>query len=339
VRTIAKYAGASVVMLVMSCSSDGVISNQGPAASSSVTSGAGGAGTTSGPSTGASAGGSSGDSGGGAGSSTTGTGGVPDAGPSEDAPVTPVDSGADAPSSDPCKTALLCDNFDTYAVGAAPAGPWKTATNANGSVKVDQARAFSGAQSVKVATDNKAAYQRAFFYVENAPVFPTMGNVIYGRMMVWTDQAPMDGVHWTNIQGEGPASALGKSFTALYRFGGMSTQHLMGNYETSGVATDCWNSSKTATMPTGRWACMEWRFNGPNDEMNFWLDGQPVPDLTVVDKGQGCVSHDTMDHWFAPQFSRMNLGFESYQADSAPRTLWIDDVVLDTKPIGCPAPK
>ena len=46
-----------------------------------------------------------------------------------------------------------------------------------------------------------------------------------------------------------------------------------------------------------------------------------------------------MDHWFAPRFARMNLGFESYQADSAPRVLWIDDVVLDGQRIGCPPVK
>jgi len=241
---------------------------------------------------------------------------------------------------DPCKTALLCDNFDTYPQGAAPAGPWKVATNPNGTIKIDSTHAFSGSQSVKVSTDNQAAYQRAFFYVENGPVFPAPNNVIYGRMMVWTDQAPMDGVHWTNIQGEGPATALGKNFTALYRYGGMNTQHLMANYETSGgVASDCWNSSNNTTMPTGRWTCMEWRFSGPNNEMSFWLDGQAILHLTVVDMGQGCISHDTMDHWFAPTFRRMNLGFESYQADNAARILWIDDVVLDGQRIGCPTAK
>jgi hypothetical protein len=50
--------------------------------------------------------------------------------------------------------------------------------------------------------------------------------------------------------------------------------------------------------------------------MNFWLDGLAVVDLTVVDQGQGCISHDD-GPLVRSSFARMNLGFESYQADSA----------------------
>ena len=89
-------------------------------------------------------------------------------------------------------------------------------------------------------------------------------NVVFGRMMIWTDQAPMDGVHWTNIQGEGPRSRS-ENFTALYRYGGMNTQHL-------GKLRDCrrrcqrlLNNSTTTTMPLGGGACVSGG-NGPNNE-------------------------------------------------------------------------
>jgi hypothetical protein len=159
------------------------------------------------------------------------------------------------------------------------------------------------------------------------------GNVVYGRMMIYMDQTANDGVHWTMIQGSGPLEGH-DGVTAHYRYGGMWAGKMMANYETSGAATDCWNNSEDV-MPTGRWTCMEWRFDGPGNEMRFWLDGQELPGLYVKDEGQGCIGHELGDQWLAPTFDRMFLGWESYQPDDA-REAWIDDVVIDDAPIGCP---
>jgi hypothetical protein len=80
---------------------------------------------------------------------------------------------------------------------------------------------------------------------------------------------------------------------------------------------------------------VEWKFDGTQDQMEFWLDGAQLQDLTVLGEGEGCIGHDTGDKWFAPAFEQIQLGFESYQADDA-RELWIDDVVIDDAPVGCP---
>jgi hypothetical protein len=135
------------------------------------------------------------------------------------------------------------------------------------------------------------------------------------------------------IQGSGPLEGQ-NGVTAHYRYGGQWQGRLMANYETWGAATDCWDHSETA-MPTGQWSCMEWRFDGPNNEMQFWLDGQEITDMHVTDQGEGCGGHDLGDQWLAPTFERMSLGWESYQPDDA-REAWIDDVILDDEPVGCP---
>ena len=59
--------------------------------------------------------------------------------------------------------------------------------------------------------------------------------------------------------------------------------------------------------------------------------------LTVAHKGQGCVHQDMSFEWKAPAFANVQLGWESYQQD-AERTLYIDDVVIATTRVGCPAP-
>lgn len=234
-------------------------------------------------------------------------------------------------TADPCAGRLICDDFEDDADGQAPGAPWQTATN-NGNVAIDGAHAHSGTRAVKVST-GAGQYKQAFFFTEGAPAFPVAGNVVYGRMMIFMDATANDGVHWTMLQGTGPLAGHA-GVQSYYRYGGMWAGKMMANYETAGLSTDCWNNSNTV-MPTGKWTCMEWKFDGPANEMRFWLDGTEVSDLHVKDQGMGCGGHDLSDQWLAPTFDKMWLGWESYQQDDA-RDAWIDDVILDDAPIGCP---
>ena len=242
-------------------------------------------------------------------------------------------TGSGGGSGDPCAGRLLCDDFETDTDGEAPGAPWQLSTN-NGAVAIDGAHAHSGSHAVKVST-GAGQYKQALFSVEGAPVFPVASNVVYGRMMIYMDATANDGVHWTMAEGSGPLPGH-DGVQAFYRYGGMWGGKMMANYETWNLATDCWNNSDTV-MPTGRWTCMEWKLDGPNDEMRFWLDGTEIEGLHVAQQGQGCGGHDLGDDWLAPDFDKMWLGWESYQNDDA-REAWIDDVIIDDAPIGCPAP-
>ena len=88
-------------------------------------------------------------------------------------------------------------------------------------------------------------------------------------------------------------------------------------------------------FPAQSIAGVEWQFDGPNDTMRFWLDGVAVDSMTVQGTGEGCVTPPSDQTWKAPAFDTLDLGWESYQGDSA-RTLYIDDVVLSTSRVGCP---
>jgi hypothetical protein len=280
------------------------------------------AGSSGGASGSGGSGGATGGNGGG------GTGGTTDAG---------ADSAMDAPS-DPCATALFCEDFEGQELGTPPSGAWTDNANGNGSVSVSDTRAVSGSRSAHFSTDGAASYQRAYISLEGAPVFPLTANAFYGRMMVWLASPPNDGVHWTMIQGEG--AVAGETYTSVYRYGGQhhdqnGASRLMANYDTGGgVSSDCWQHSQTA-MPTGSWACVEWHFDGEVDQLDFWLDGAPLADLTVLGEGEGCIANGTGGKWFGPTFDQLQLGLESYQTDE-PRELWIDDVVIDDERVGCP---
>src|SRR6185295_3360998 len=96
-------------------------------------------------------------------------------------------------------------------------------------------------------------------------------------------------------------------------------------------ASDCWQHSAVA-FPEGKWSCMEWHFDGPNNAMELWLDGAQIPALTVNGTGMGCINQGLMGKWVFPKFDTLRLGWEHYQT-SIPIELWVDDVALDTQKI------
>ncbi|HET9955876.1 MAG TPA: hypothetical protein VFQ61_15305 [Polyangiaceae bacterium] len=240
-------------------------------------------------------------------------------------------SGGSTGTSDPCKGALICDDFEAYT--DRPAGPWKLSTN-NGTVAIDTTRHASGSKSVKFSTTGANSYQRAYIGIEGTP-FPLSGNAFYGRMLIYVTQAANDGVHWTMIQADGPVAAQGVT-NAQVRYGGQHMQRLMANYDSAGKKSDCWKHSQTK-MPEGKWACMQWYFDGASNTQKFWLDGAAIDDLTVTGTGEGCLNHDLNDTWYFPQsFEKAYVGWESYQKDDA-REVWIDDVALGLTQISCPS--
>ena len=102
-------------------------------------------------------------------------------------------------------------------------------------------------------------------------------------------------------------------------------------------------SHSATRMPVQRWACLEWHFSADRNEMQLWLDGAELTDMHVVDRpttaGSGCLGNATGGEWLAPpEFTTLHLGWESYQLSSNDRNLWVDDVVIATERVGCPAP-
>ncbi|WP_437528513.1 hypothetical protein WME79_45680 [Sorangium sp. So ce726] len=319
------------------CSDD----DGGTTSASSSTTGTGG-GATSGGATGGGGAGGAGEGGGATSGGATGGGGAGEGGGT---------GGGSA-----CE-ALLCDDFESYegqGENGEKLGAWTVYTAMAGStVSVDTERHYSGTKSIKVTTpastgDNN--YKSAMIKFADTDALPTAENVVHGRMMFFLEAAPTGDVHWTIIDGSGtiPGSDFeGNPYAAQYRYGGQHPvtggSQLMANYDTpgywsdpkTGPQSDCWHHAENKVVPVGAWTCVEFSFDGPKNEMRFWLNGAEVPELKVSGTGQGCANNVENYEWTAPAFDSVGLGWESYQADSA-RSMWIDDVVIGTGPIGCP---
>jgi len=251
---------------------------------------------------------------------------------------------------DVCQTALACENFDALPVDAAPGGVW-TASQNLGTVRVDATHAYSGTQAVKATTPaTEVAYKAALLGYRDPSVLPTGDNAHFGRMMFFLESAPETSVHWTFLAGAGrsaPQEGYPTGYDVLYRYGGQKPvaggSQLMASYETpgfyatppSGPDTDCHQDSAAVPMPVGRWACAEWRFDGATSEMQLWIDGTEVEGLHVSGKGTRCRTLPSDSPWIPPAFSRIDMGWESYQPDSE-RSIWVDDFVLGAQRIGCP---
>jgi hypothetical protein len=254
-------------------------------------------------------------------------------------------SSKDAGKTSSCESTLFCDDFEDYANGAPPQGSWQTRIQA-GSLAVDGARHYSGSHAVRVATDAGSGTKTALMRLA-APLLPLAENGFFGRMRMYLESAPETSVHFTLMQAGGLVGTEG--YHALYRYGGqqpvldgqtfVGTQW-MANYETPdsyagiGPKSDCWKHANKTVVPVARWACIEWQFDGPTNTLRLWQDGKALDDVTVNGTGHGCVGQPALYPWTAPTFDQLELGFESYQADSA-RVLYLDDVAVADHRIGC----
>jgi hypothetical protein len=256
--------------------------------------------------------------------------------------------GSEHPASG-CPDQLFCDDFESTAPGAAPAAPWSLNAKSGAEVTVTNERAASGTNAVRVVAPAKAA---AFLELAGSPVFPRANNAFFGRARFYFESAPTTeepSVHWTFLQASGTRADDGHR--AEYRYGGQVALYdaqgvfignqLMANYETpdfygSGNApgSDCWHHSQGRVVPLQKWVCVEWHFDGATNTMELWLDGAPADDLTVRGTGQGCVHQPANYVWTAPNFERVSLGWQGYQADET-RTVYIDDVAIADHRITC----
>jgi len=240
---------------------------------------------------------------------------------------------------------LFREDFERYTDGQPPGAPWKEATYQSGaSTRVDAEHAFSGARALHVLTPHGANYRRGYVAIHLAGPVPGAMPGMFGRAMVWLDAAPLalpgaPPVHWTLLQGEGRSAD--DRYNSIYRMGfeAAGATQLMANFETTPpVRTDCKQQSKLQ-LPVRRWACVEWHMDVAANEMQFWLDNRRAVHVRGrASSADACRGHDLAGEWRAPpRFDSLYMGLERYADSANDQNLWIDDVILSSRRVGCPA--
>lgn len=238
--------------------------------------------------------------------------------------------------------ALFCDDFESYALGGDLSPNWTTQI-VSGQVQIETSRPYRGSKSVRMTSTLSPAgeparttggpLRAAALIKQGAPLFPVPNNAFFGRAMMWLTKMPPGGVHFSNVEALG---RLPDGTLAKYGQGGMY-EKLMAGYtvrpsnELDQPTVDC-SKSATSGFPEGRWVCVEWQFDGANDEMHYWFDGTLQTGVDVVRQAGGCAVS-----WKAPKFEKLYLGWRHAQPSSIDTEMWIDDVVLHTARVGCPS--
>jgi hypothetical protein len=83
-------------------------------------------------------------------------------------------------------------------------------------------------------------------------------------------------------------------------------------------------------IPTATWFCLEWEFNDAPDEIAIWVDGDGST--------RGASFRNINNHAsnLLTKMTTLGVGFRTWHAPGAPDIdLYVDDIVLDTKRVGC----
>lgn len=278
-------------------------------------SGAPGGATAGGGMTGAGApsGGTAGTAGGGApGAGTAGVGGA-------------------APGSLDCGTLankLFCEDFESYAAGAAVAANGWTPVASSGTLTIDAAHA-RGKQALHVHTEGNG-----HAYIQVSPFAPP-ANSFFGRMHVWVEAYPTapDYAHFTFVEAAGEGAGVIRPVGGQYIPG---KGNLFGTGSDGGPTGDWTNWQETVKAEAGRWVCVEWQLAAADNTINVWLDGQAKPELTVSTTKHGGTAVD----FVFPTFDKVWFGWWLYQSGPTPNQfdVWLDDIALTTERVPCPAP-
>jgi hypothetical protein len=260
-----------------------------------------------------------------------------------------LDAGIDAGPPDPCLTALFCEKFDGYATVTAIAdqqkfGPWHAALQTGATMDLDGTHKVSGVDALHVHIDNTVTAGGRLFADGAQPIFATMPTHVYGRMMMYIDPNGTS-IHWTFFGVNGPAEASSPAV-------GRNASYIMSSLPKNGVNTysfvyglsstatdgyhDCSQQSATS-MPTAAWSCVSFEMDSVARKLRMYKDGAATPILSIDDHGTGCVPPTAVaSPWYGPSITQLFVGAWSFHPMNAPLDVWIDDVVVDTKPVTCP---
>ncbi len=240
-------------------------------------------------------------------------------------------------------TGALCDGFEGASLDALK---WST----TGSVSISREQKYAGNQSVKIVGAGGGTTLNGINI--DLTNLTSLRKNQYGRVMMRVTSANALGGDFTLIEATGPANyTIPSSVSPMpaakvdvaysARIQGTDDK-FMANYTTFPKAdwtTDCTNHGQvSAALPKDTWACFEWHVDTTANEVTYWLNGQLL-DISVKNKaGANCADHRQNDLWTGPaKLDKLHLGIDQYQNTAKPRTLYLDDVVVDTQRVGCPA--
>jgi hypothetical protein len=258
---------------------------------------------------------------GGAGVGAAGASGSADAG---------ADAGAELGGASRCAPGkyLLCESFESTAVGAIPKG-WTREGDVTLS-GVDDKEAARGTHALKLgAADNGArridfpattfgaAHWGRIFYKLQLPV-PETNSLVHSTMVALVGGDPQN------------TSLIEEVRVVDTVQGANSDKHqFLYNVQPYGDAEFGTGSDYVYTFD-GAWHCAEWHIDATDQSYHFYFDRNEITQIQKTN-GMGNLSGTGI-----PQaFSTFEVGWNNYQTVHPGFVAWIDEIAVDIKRIGC----
>ncbi len=210
-----------------------------------------------------------------------------------------------------CDTAgvQLCESFENGLSSTL----WNTLQSGDGTAVVDAVHAARGTKALHVKTTAGNGHA----YITEKLTFPAPSNVLYGRMFVFLGDDLTTNGHFSLAEGDGTGNGAGIRFGGQNKFLGVGTD---------GGASGDWTDKDNKLIPSQTWMCFEFELKGDTNEFHGWWD-----DVERTALNRGVAQHAG---FVMPQFTSLWFGYWMYNM-TEPQELWIDEIAVDFKPIGC----
>jgi len=233
--------------------------------------------------------------------------------------VSAGDAGLGGPSLCAAGKYTICEDFESTAEGAVPAGWTK-----HGAATVAADQAARGKHSLKIAA---AASGERRIYVDAT----RLGSGHWGRIFYRVElPVPTVFVHSTMVGLEGVGPTRGnEEVRVVDTVKDASGKHqFLYNVQPSG--SEFGKGSPYNWTFDGKWHCAEWHIDAPTQSYHFYFDGTEVTSI-AVNNGPG--KYDGSD--IPISFTQVHVGWNNYQSAAPGFVAWIDEVALDANRIGC----
>jgi hypothetical protein len=249
---------------------------------------------------------------------------TPDAAAPLDAAIpVPVDAAAAAG----CQH-ILCEDFEGYQDGDLP-DPTRWAQQATKATVSSMLAARGSHKALHIPPFTKDKVQ-----LRETATFPALEKAFYARVFLYVDKQPTETpdrlYHWTLIE----ASEASDDSGHRVRLGGHieksvgPTDWLRFNYETGTADGETGLSDPSSVIEVKKWHCIEVYFDMATSEARVWLDDVERTKLHWKNNMPGAFT-------FPAAIKSLSFGWVEYQPPRTPWDVWLDEVAVDSKKIGC----
>jgi hypothetical protein len=236
---------------------------------------------------------------------------------------------------------LFCEDFEQ---GQLDPARWDVQTGAGGTLSIESDLAAHGRYAMHVhGLAGPADY--ALIVTKNAPSALAAG--AFGRAYFFITPKPLTSGHtqMTFAGSDGTGTAEGPGPFSKLRY--MEVANINGGWQIGFDLLDVSPLVEEVAYPAGSpqvpimtWSCLEWQYSDEPDVVNLWVDGAAIGTFDnehVSYPGghmPGSPLYQGTSSGLIGRYSVFGFGFHDWHPNK-PFDLYYDDIVLDTKRVGC----